>query len=172
MFIGVALVEAFPIIGVVIAFMVLLNNDKYVEIDSNGEDRIKPRHSFMYSIVLERSERVLTSSLVLACCKADRPALNTWRYSAFQLSVFLVLLALLKKFAWGPLMGIMKQREEHIASEIRCGRKQPFRSRKDFRRTRNLLKEARNDAQSLIENAKKQGEVQREEIIAACSYRS
>ena len=39
----------------------------------------------------------------------------------FQLVMFIVLLALLKKFAWGPLMGIMKQREEHIASEIRCG---------------------------------------------------
>ena len=32
--------------------------------------------------------------------------------------MFIILLALLKKFAWGPLMGIMKQREELIASEI------------------------------------------------------
>ena len=32
--------------------------------------------------------------------------------------MFLILLALLKKFAFGPLMGIMKQREEHVANEI------------------------------------------------------
>ena len=34
------------------------------------------------------------------------------------LVIFFVLMALLKKFAWGPLMGIMKQREEHIANQI------------------------------------------------------
>ena len=38
----------------------------------------------------------------------------------FQLVMFIILLALLKKFAWGPLMGIMKQREEHVANEIEC----------------------------------------------------
>ena len=36
----------------------------------------------------------------------------------FQLVMFIILLALLKKFAWGPLMGIMKQREEFVANEI------------------------------------------------------
>ena len=35
-----------------------------------------------------------------------------------NLVMFIILMALLKKFAWGPLMGIMKQREDHIASEI------------------------------------------------------
>ena len=36
----------------------------------------------------------------------------------FQLVMFIILMALLKKFAWGPLMGIMKQREDHVSSEI------------------------------------------------------
>lgn len=36
----------------------------------------------------------------------------------FQLLAMLVLLALLKKFALGPLLNIMKQREDHIAGEI------------------------------------------------------
>ena len=44
----------------------------------------------------------------------------------FQLVMFLILLALLQKFAFGPVMGIMKKREEHIAGEIDdlriCGR--------------------------------------------------
>ena len=34
------------------------------------------------------------------------------------LVIFIVLMLLLKKFAWGPLMGIMQQREELVASEI------------------------------------------------------
>lgn len=36
----------------------------------------------------------------------------------FQLIAMLILLALLKKFALGPLLNIMKQREDHIAGEI------------------------------------------------------
>ena len=42
---------------------------------------------------------------------------------AYQLFAFIVLLALLKKFAWGPLMGIMKEREQHIANEIDAAEK-------------------------------------------------
>lgn len=84
----------------------------------------------------------------------------------FQLLVFIVLLALLKKFAWGPLMGIMKQREELIASEITAAENSRLEASKLLEEQRNLLKEARTDAQNLMENAKKQGEVQREEIIA------
>lgn len=41
----------------------------------------------------------------------------------FQLIMFIILLALIKKFAWGPLMGIMQQREDHIASEIDAAEK-------------------------------------------------
>lgn len=36
----------------------------------------------------------------------------------FQLLAMLILLALLKKYALGPLLNIMKQREDHIAGEI------------------------------------------------------
>jgi len=45
----------------------------------------------------------------------------------FTLFTFLVLLALLKKFAWGPLLGMMRQREEYVANEIELAEK----SRKD-----------------------------------------
>lgn len=84
----------------------------------------------------------------------------------FQLLVFLVLLALLKKFAWGPLMGIMQQREEHIANEINAAENSRQEAKNLLEEQRNLLKEARTEAHGLIENAKKQGDVQREEIIA------
>ena len=39
------------------------------------------------------------------------------------LVIFIVLMLLLKKFAWGPLMGIMQQREELVASEIEAAEK-------------------------------------------------
>lgn len=83
----------------------------------------------------------------------------------FQLVMFLILLALLKKFAWGPLMGIMQKREEHVASEINAAEESRAEAKKLLEEQRSLLKEARTEAQALIENAKKQGDVQRDEII-------
>ncbi|WP_258000455.1 F0F1 ATP synthase subunit B [Bacillus sp. Marseille-P3661] len=85
----------------------------------------------------------------------------------FQLVMFLILLLLLRKFAFGPLMGIMKQREEHIGNEIAAAEK----SRKEAERIAadqaEALKQARVEAQQLIENAKKIGEQQEKDIIEA-----
>ncbi|MGM7634733.1 F0F1 ATP synthase subunit B [Bacillus sp. Hm123] len=85
----------------------------------------------------------------------------------FQLVMFIVLLALIKKFAWGPLMGIMQQREEHIASEIESAEKSRVEANKLLDETRAELKASRQEAQSIIENAKKVGDDQKNEIIAA-----
>lgn len=84
----------------------------------------------------------------------------------FQLIMFIILLALLKKLAWGPLMGIMKQREDHIVNEINAAEKSRMESNKILEEQRELLKLARQESQSIIESAKKQGDVQKEEIIA------
>jgi F-type H+-transporting ATPase subunit b len=73
---------------------------------------------------------------------------------------------LLKKFAWGPIMGIMKQREEFVANEINSAEKNRSESAKLLEEQRALLKEARTEAKELIDNAKAQGELQRETIIA------
>lgn len=107
---------------------------------------------------------MLTNSLVLGAAEAHGN-FNSGDI-AFQLIMFLILMALLKKFAWGPLMGIMKQREDHIANEINSAEQSRTEAQKLVEEQRNLLKEARTEAQGLIENAKKQGDLQREEIIA------
>jgi F-type H+-transporting ATPase subunit b len=85
----------------------------------------------------------------------------------FQLLMFLILLALLRKFAFGPLMGIMKQREEHIANEIEQAEKHHQEAKKLAEEQRALMKQSRQEAQALIENARKLGEEQKEQIIAA-----
>ena len=85
----------------------------------------------------------------------------------FQLIMFIVLLALLKKFAWGPLMGIMKQREDHIAKEIEAAEMSRVEANKLLDETRAELKQAREEGHAIIENAKKQADLQREDMIAA-----
>lgn len=106
---------------------------------------------------------MLTSSFILGVAEGHK-FLNTGDI-IFQLLMFIILLALLKKFAWGPLMGIMKQREEHVANEIEAAEKSRAEASNLLEEQRSLLKEARQEAQTLIENAKKQGDLQREEII-------
>ncbi|MGF2618227.1 F0F1 ATP synthase subunit B [Rossellomorea vietnamensis] len=85
----------------------------------------------------------------------------------FQLAMFIILMALLKKFAWGPLMGIMKERESHIASEISAAERSREEAGKSLEEQRQLLKEARLEAQAMIENSKKHGEEERAQIIAS-----
>ena len=80
---------------------------------------------------------MLTSSLVLGA--ADSVRFNGGDV-LFQLVMFIILLALLKKFAWGPLMGIMKQREEHIANEINAAEESRIEAKKLLEEQRSSIK--------------------------------
>ncbi|ANU27478.1 F0F1 ATP synthase subunit B [Planococcus versutus] len=86
--------------------------------------------------------------------------------------IFILLMLLLKKFAWGPLMGVMQQREDLIKSEIETAENSRLESHKLLEEQRSLLKDARTQAQEIVENAKKQGEVSREEIITTARAES
>lgn len=86
---------------------------------------------------------------------------------AFQLIMFILLLLLLRKYAFGPLMGIMKQREDHIANEIEAAERSRKQAEKIAAEQNEALKNARQEAQELIENAKKLGEQQQKDIIEA-----
>ena len=108
--------------------------------------------------------RVLTNSLVLGA--AAHGGFNSGDV-LFQLVMFIILMALLKKFAWGPIMGIMKQREDYISSEISTAEESRIETKKLLEEQRALLKEARIESQVLIENARKQADIQREEIVVA-----
>lgn len=115
---------------------------------------------------------MLTSSLVLGAAESAAHSGFNGGDIIFQLLMFIILLALLKKYAWGPLMGIMKQREDHVNGQIDAAEKSRVEANKILEEQRALLKEARQEAHVLIENAKKQGDVQREEIIAAARVES
>lgn len=80
-------------------------------------------------------------------------------------AAFGVLLIILKKVAWGPLMGVMVKREEHIANEIDAAEKSRVESNQLLEEQRELLKEAKLEAQKLIESSKEHGEAQRQEIL-------
>ncbi|WP_071460980.1 F0F1 ATP synthase subunit B [Bacillus massilinigeriensis] len=109
---------------------------------------------------------MLTNSLVLGAAEHGGGLQFNGGDILFQLVIFIILLALLKKFAWGPLMGIMQEREQHIAGEIEAAEKSRADAAKHVEEQREMLKQAREEASALIENAKKQGDLQRDEIIS------
>ncbi|BBP92866.1 hypothetical protein BsIDN1_64840 [Bacillus safensis] len=91
----------------------------------------------------------------------------------FQLIAMLILLALLKKFALKPLLGIMKQREDYIGNEISSAEEKHVQAEKLLEEQRVLLKEAREESHTLIENAKKRlVRNKKEEIIQAARQES
>ena len=103
--------------------------------------------------------------LVLGAAESHAPKFLNVGDIAATLVIFIVLMLLLKKFAWGPLMGIMQQREDLIASEIESAENSRQESQKMLEEQRSLLKDARTQAVEIVENAKKQGEVSRQDII-------
>ena len=86
---------------------------------------------------------------------------------AYTLFIFLLLLVMLRKFAWGPLMGIMKEREEHVTNEIDAAERSNAEAKKLVEEQREMLKQSRVEAQELIERAKKQAVDQKDAIVAA-----
>lgn len=91
--------------------------------------------------------------------------------SLFTLFTFALLLVLIRIFAWKPLMNVMKEREEHIASEIDSAEESRSQAEKLLDEQREVLKQARVEAQTMIENAKQLGEKEREEIIKTSTFR-
>lgn len=86
-----------------------------------------------------------------------------------QLVVFLILLALLKKFAWGPLMNMMEKRENYVASEIEEAEKSRSEAEEASKEATAELNKVRQEAQQIIEDAKKAGVKQEQDMIQAAN---
>lgn len=106
---------------------------------------------------------MLTDGFVLGAAAGGFPVID----SLFQLLSFVILMWLLKKYAWAPLMKVMKDREEHIANEIDQAEAAKKEAKELLQQQQEMLKKARQESHTFIENAKKQAEVQKEEIIQA-----
>ncbi|WP_042143863.1 F0F1 ATP synthase subunit B [Paucisalibacillus sp. EB02] len=82
-----------------------------------------------------------------------------------QLFFFLLLLFLVGKFAWGPVMNMMKKREEYVASEIEAAENSRQEAEKAAKEATEQLKQTKLEAQKIIEDAKTAGVKQEQDII-------
>lgn len=85
---------------------------------------------------------------------------------------FLLLLYLLKKFAWGPLLNIMEEREEFVANEITEAEKSRKEAAIAAEEAQAQLLQTKQEAQKIIEDAKNTGIEQEKAIIEQAQLES
>lgn len=89
-----------------------------------------------------------------------------------QLLGFLVLLALLGKFAWGPIKNVMDERERLINAEIDDAETRSREAKRLKEENDKLLKETQADISAMMENAKEQAKKEQENIINDANNRA
>ncbi|TDL95398.1 F0F1 ATP synthase subunit B [Macrococcus carouselicus] len=95
-----------------------------------------------------------------------------WGTVFATLLTFIILLALLRKFAWGPLKNIMDERQQAINSDIDNAAAQNEEARRYAEENRALLTRTQGEVQSILENAKVQAKREHEEILHAANTRA
>ena len=77
--------------------------------------------------------------------------------SIWTIAVFVLLLFILKKFAWGPILGAVQDREDRLRSTLESAASEREESTKLLEQYRKQMLEARREAQDLIVKAKEAG---------------
>nr|WP_263315075.1 F0F1 ATP synthase subunit B [Mammaliicoccus sp. Marseille-Q6498] len=95
-----------------------------------------------------------------------------WGTILFTLATFLILLALLKKYAWGPLKSIMDERENSINKDIDDAHEAKVNAKKLEEENKNLLKKTQEEVQTILDDAKHQAKVQQEQIISEANSKA
>ena len=84
----------------------------------------------------------------------------------FYLVSFLIIAALVWHFAWKPVTQMMQKRADKIANDIDSAAQSREEAQKLAAKRQEELKGSRQEAATIVDNAKKAGESQRAEIIA------
>ena len=95
-----------------------------------------------------------------------------WGTMLVTIATFVVLLALLKKFAWGPLKEVMDKRERDINKDIDDAEQAKVNAQKLEEENRRTLKETQDEVQKILDDAKIQARKQHEEIIHEANVRA
>jgi len=84
-----------------------------------------------------------------------------------MLFFFILLVYLVSKFAWGPIVNMMQKREEYVANEIEVAEKSRKEAEEASKEAIERLRQTKQEAQQIIEDAKNAGIKQEQEIIEA-----
>jgi F-type H+-transporting ATPase subunit b len=83
-----------------------------------------------------------------------------------QLLIFLVMLGVLYRFAWGPLLKILNERRERIQQGVEATERAKQELEAAEKERQAMLEEARREAQAMLDRIAKQAEDLRKELEA------
>ncbi|WP_288573111.1 F0F1 ATP synthase subunit B [uncultured Weissella sp.] len=84
----------------------------------------------------------------------------------FVLVAFLVLMLLLKKYAWGPVVKMMEKRAEKVAHDLDTAEEARQQAEEMAAKRSEQLQSARTEANSIVSDAKTAAGKQRDQIVA------
>lgn len=122
-------------------------------------------------MMLTTMTTVLDASLMpvlAAASEGEEPGLLSFNPAAaiFNLVLFLLLLAVLSKFAWPHILGGLKAREEKIRNDITEAEKANRDAKQTLEQYKQQLAEAHNEARKLVDQARADGEALRGRMLA------
>jgi F-type H+-transporting ATPase subunit b len=101
-----------------------------------------------------------------ATAALNSPADARFDLAIYTFIVFLILLAILYKFAWGPIARALDQREETIARQIEEARQGAERATQSLKEYEARLGVATEEARQIVSQARKDAEVAKDRIVA------
>jgi F-type H+-transporting ATPase subunit b len=101
-----------------------------------------------------------------ATAAMTNPADLKFDLSIYTFLVFLILLAVLYKFAWGPIATALEQREETIARQIADAKLASDRAAQQLKEYEARLAKATDEARQIVAHARKDAEVAKDKIVA------
>ena len=84
----------------------------------------------------------------------------------WTLVTFVILFILLKRFAWGPLLQMLDEREKSVRDSLEAAERARAEADETLRRNQEILAGARRETQALLEQGRKESETMRAEILA------
>jgi F-type H+-transporting ATPase subunit b len=90
-----------------------------------------------------------------------------WSNFVIQLIAFLILMGLLAKFAFNPLLGIMEQRKQLVQDQIKNAENSRLSAERALEEQKQALQQARKEAHEIIEQARVTSVKQADDIIVA-----
>src|SRR3989339_1381184 len=89
-----------------------------------------------------------------------------WKLLIAQIVNFLVLLFVLWKFAYGPVLAMLEKRQKKIEKGLKDADEAHKKLGESEEKQKNILRKAREEAKDIVEKARKQAEKSKSEIAA------
>lgn len=95
-----------------------------------------------------------------------------WKLLLAQAVNFLILLVVLKKFAYGPILKVLKKRKDEIERGLKFTKEAGERLEQIEEEKEAVLKEARGEALGIVSQAENMAKIRKDEIVGEAAKKS